>query len=119
MFSLFTKVLHIRIATITVQRNDGVNKGAGQQEEQAVVSIKDTGTGIDSEIFPRLFARFATKSEMHGTGLGLFISKGIVESHGGRIWAENNRNEKGATFSFSLPLSNNIPIRDRPETSCY
>ena len=51
-----------------------------------------------------MFTKFATKSEFGGTGLGLFISKSIVEAHGGKIWAENNPNEKGATFSFSLPL---------------
>jgi two-component system sensor histidine kinase VicK len=60
--------------------------------------------GIDSEIIPRLFTKFATKSE-HGIGLGLYISKNIVEAHGGRIWAENN-DGKGATFSFSLQVSN-------------
>ena len=69
-----------------------------------VVSINDTGKGIDSQIFPRLFSKFATKSE-NRTGLGLFISKSIVEAHGGRIWAQNNRDGKGATFAFSLPLS--------------
>jgi len=53
---------------------------------------------------PRLFTKFATRSNT-GTGLGLFISKGIVESHGGKIWAQNNLDGKGATFSFSLPLS--------------
>ena len=65
--------------------------------------IKDTGTGIDAEILPRLFTKFATKSD-RGTGLGLFISKSIVEAHGGKIWAENNSDVKGATFAFSLPL---------------
>ncbi|MGA8080381.1 MAG: HAMP domain-containing sensor histidine kinase, partial [Candidatus Nitrosopolaris sp.] len=71
---------------------------------EIVVSITDTGTGIDSEILPRLFTKFATKSTT-GTGLGLFISKSIIEAHGGRIWGKNNySNDKGATFGFSLPL---------------
>jgi CheY-like chemotaxis protein len=71
---------------------------------EVTVSIKDTGTGIDPEIFPRLFTKFATKS-YHGTGLGLFISKSIVESHGGRIWAENNKDSRGSTFAFNIPLA--------------
>ncbi len=70
-----------------------------------MVSIKDTGTGIDPEILPRLFTKFATKS-VAGTGLGLFISKSIIEAHGGRMWAENNPDGKGATFYVSLPLNN-------------
>ena len=69
-----------------------------------VVNIKDTGSGIDTEILPKLFTKFVTKSET-GTGLGLFISKGIVEAHGGKIWAENNL-DRGATFSLSLPINN-------------
>jgi signal transduction histidine kinase len=71
-----------------------------------IVKIRDNGKGIDLEILPRLFTKFATKSEAGGTGLGLFISKSIVEAHGGKIWAENNTGGKGATFSFSLPLIN-------------
>jgi len=66
--------------------------------------VKDTGTGIDPKIMPKLFTKFAKKSDT-GTGLGLFISKNIVEAHGGKIWAKNNYPEgKGATFAFSLPL---------------
>jgi len=73
---------------------------------EIVVSITDTGTGIDSEILPRLFTKFATKSKT-GTGLGLFISKNIIQAHGGKIWGKNNYPEgKGATFGFSLPLHN-------------
>jgi two-component system, OmpR family, sensor histidine kinase VicK len=68
------------------------------------ISVKDTGVGIDPEILPRLFSKFTTKSDAGGTGLGLFISKSIIEAHGGRIWAENNANGKGATFSFNLPI---------------
>ena len=68
-----------------------------------VINVKDTGRGIDSEISSKLFTKFASKSNI-GTGLGLFISKGIVEAHGGKIWAENNP-DKGATFSFSLPIN--------------
>ena len=75
------------------------------KDSKALVCIKDTGQGIDPEIFPRLFSKFAAKSET-GTGLGLFISKSIVEAHGGKIWAENNTASKGATFTFSLPLNN-------------
>jgi signal transduction histidine kinase len=80
-----------------------------KQNQEVIVKIKDTGTGIDHEILPRLFSKFATKS-YQGTGLGLFISKGIIESHGGRIWAENNADERGATFSFSLPVSKQQPV---------
>jgi len=67
-----------------------------------LVRVKDTGPGIDPEILSKLFTKFASKSDM-GTGLGLFISKGIVEAHGGKIWAENNPN-RGATFSFTVPI---------------
>ena len=68
-----------------------------------MITVSDTGIGIDSEILPRLFERFASKS-LQGTGLGLFISKSIIEAHGGKIWAENNAYGKGATFYFSLPI---------------
>ena len=82
----------------------GVTVVEGNNE--IVVSISDTGRGIDSEILPRLFTKFATKSTT-GTGLGLFISKSIIDAHGGKIWGKNNYPEgKGATFGFSLPLHN-------------
>jgi signal transduction histidine kinase len=80
---------------------------AENKDSQVFVSIKDTGEGIDPEILPKLFSKFVSKS-FEGTGLGLFIAKSIVEAHHGKVWAENNHNgKKGATFIFSLPLSNN------------
>ena len=69
----------------------------------ALISVTDTGRSIDPELMPRLFTKFASKSET-GTGLGLYLSKKIIETHGGKIWAENNKDGKGATFSFTLPL---------------
>src|SRR5690242_254120 len=83
--------------TIEKKKKDGSHDVIG--------SVRDTGVGISQEILPRLFTKFATKSETGGTGLGLFISKSIVEAHGGRIWAENNKDGKGASFSFSLPIN--------------
>jgi signal transduction histidine kinase len=74
--------------------------------DEIILSVKDTGTGIHPEILPRLFSMFVTGSEI-GTGLGLFISKNIVEAHGGKIWGENNTDGKGATFIFSLPSGEN------------
>ena len=80
----------------------------GTSGREALVSVKDSGAGIDPEIAQKLFSKFVTKS-FSGTGLGLFISKNIIEAHGGRIWAINNgsqgREEKGATFFFTLPVS--------------
>jgi signal transduction histidine kinase len=75
-----------------------------KKDKQVTVSIVDTGIGIDSEIFPKLFSRFASKS-FSGTGLGLFISKSIIEEHGGKVWAQNNPNGGGATFTFTIPSS--------------
>ena len=72
--------------------------------QHVIVSVRDNGQGINPEIYPRLFTKFATNSVV-GTGLGLYISKIIIEAHGGRMWAENNPDGKGATFSFSLPLT--------------
>jgi two-component system, OmpR family, sensor histidine kinase VicK len=77
-----------------------------REHEEAIVTVEDNGSGISPEIFPRLFSKFSSKS-FSGTGLGLYISKNIVEAHGGKIWAQNNINQGkyGASFSFSLPLN--------------
>jgi signal transduction histidine kinase len=75
-----------------------------KDNNELIVTVTDTGEGIHSDILPRLFTKFATKSNI-GTGLGLYISKNIVESHGGKMWAENNSDGRGATFSFSLPVT--------------
>jgi signal transduction histidine kinase len=93
------------------------------KDSKALVSIKDTGQGLDPEVLPHLFTKFSTKSPLHGvqmgTGLGLFISKSIVEAHGGKIWAENNNNgfdgTEGATFYFTLPIVNKKPQQHRQQ----
>ena len=89
--------------TINTSIANGNNNNANNDKE-AVVTIMDTGYGITPEIMQKLFSKFVTTSS-HGTGLGLFISKGIIEAHGGRIWAENNSNGVGSSFSFSLPFT--------------
>ena len=90
--------------TISLKREENSSSSSSNKHGQTnkVVSVKDSGSGIDSDIMPRLFDKFASKS-YQGTGLGLFISKKIIEAHGGKICAENNRDQKGATFYFSLP----------------
>ena len=81
-----------------------------------MVSVQDTGKGIDPTVKDRLFEKFSTKSEK-GLGLGLYISKKIIEAHDGKIWAENNPDgKKGATFYFILPLINqqlNVKVVDQ------
>jgi signal transduction histidine kinase len=86
--------------TISVEKDKNNNDS---ERNWVIVNVKDTGQGIDVDMLPRLFTKFASKS-YHGTGLGLFISKGIVEAHGGKIWAKNNVDGIGATFSFSLHI---------------
>jgi signal transduction histidine kinase len=86
-----------------------------ESDNWVIFSIKDTGSGIDPEIMPRLFTKFTSKS-FKGTGLGLFISKSIIEAHGGKIWAENNIGGKGATFSFSLPLFDHSKLNKVDQT---
>jgi signal transduction histidine kinase len=87
------------------EKEDNNNNTSNYHNDEVIISIKDRGTGIDPAIQDKLFSKFITKSDS-GSGLGLYISKGIVEAHGGKIWAENNADERGgATFAFSLPTS--------------
>jgi signal transduction histidine kinase len=106
----FTKLEKTEDAKITTGENDVktilVTVAKDNLEKEAIVGIRDAGIGIDPEIIPRLFSKFASKS-FEGTGLGLFISKSIIEAHGGKIWAENNESNgycDGATFKFTLAL---------------
>jgi signal transduction histidine kinase len=94
-FNLSKPALCVSQGTICVSEDD--------IDGQARVSVKESGAGIDPEIMPKLFTKFTSKSQT-GMGLGLFISKSIIEAHGGKIWAENNKDRKGATFTFRLPL---------------
>jgi two-component system, OmpR family, sensor histidine kinase VicK len=75
-----------------------------RDNDELIVTVRDTGTGLHPDILPRLFTKFATKADA-GTGLGLYISKSIIEAHGGRMWAENNSDGIGAAFSFSIPIT--------------
>ena len=97
----FTSEGHVMI---TAEKKREANSSSNNPDV-VVISVCDSGSGVDSEIMPRLFTKFSSKS-FSGTGLGLYICKNIVEAHGGRIWAENNKDTKGATFSFTLPLLN-------------
>jgi len=86
------------IISLTIDEN--------KENNEVVVTIKDTGTGISPNILPRIFSKFVTESSQ-GVGLGLYISKNVVEAHGGRIWTENNPSGLGAMFAFSLPINGN------------
>jgi signal transduction histidine kinase len=96
--------------SIDIEKRDGMDNNKdntgnnNKSEEIIIINIKDSGKGIDSKTFPHLFSKFFSTSGTGGTGLGLYVCKSIVESHGGKIWAANNEDGKGATFSFSLPL---------------
>lgn len=80
-----------------------LNNDSNNNKDEVTVRVVDTGSGIDNGIYPKIFSKFATKSHQ-GTGLGLFISKSIIEAHGGRIWAKNNTDGRGATFIFTIPI---------------
>jgi signal transduction histidine kinase len=92
--------------TITAEKKTDNNS---TKNSTVVVNVCDSGSGIDPEMMPKLFTKFSSKS-FSGTGLGLYICKNIIEAHGGRIWAENNKDGKGATFSFTLPTGNAIAV---------
>jgi two-component system, OmpR family, sensor histidine kinase VicK len=81
-----------------------ISKEVNVDNKSIIISVIDRGSGIDPDIFPRLFSKFSTRSN-HGTGLGLYICKNLVEAQGGRIWAQDNKDGPGATFSFSLPIA--------------
>ena len=88
---------------IQADNKSSSNSGV-EEEEEVIISVRDRGMGIDPNVQGKLFSKFVTTSKA-GSGLGLFISKGIVEAHGGKVWAQNNTDGIGATFAFSLPLS--------------
>jgi two-component system sensor histidine kinase VicK len=105
IYNILDNAVKFSITKIDEEANGIININAEKiYDDQAIVSIKDTGIGIDPGIMPRLFEKFASKS-YQGTGLGLYICKSIVEAHGGKIWAKNNniRGERGTTITFTLP----------------
>ena len=129
----FTKEGTITVTTTLMRKEIESDNGKGEEEvggggasaEEVVISVKDTGSGIDPELMPRLFTKFATKS-YRGTGLGLYISKSIIEAHSGRMWARNNNNNnefgfdlnrqlRGATFYFTLPVVSETTTELRTE----
>ncbi|MGC2429072.1 MAG: HAMP domain-containing sensor histidine kinase [Nitrososphaeraceae archaeon] len=95
----FTKKGNITVTTTEIKNNDNTKL---EQKEQVLVSIKDTGPGISPVIIQKLFSKFISTASS-GTGLGLFVSRNIIKAHGGEIWAENNPDGEGATFSFRIP----------------
>jgi two-component system sensor histidine kinase VicK len=107
IFNILDNAIKFSKANVNKKSEVGtININAEKVDDQAIITITDTGIGLDPEIMPRLFDKFASKS-FQGTGLGLYICKSIVEAHGGKIWAENNSDGKGgATFAFSLPVVN-------------
>jgi signal transduction histidine kinase len=101
------------VITVSMKRYEDTNNATNNNNQRKViVSVQDTGKGIDPTVKDRLFEKFATKSEK-GLGLGLYISKKIIEAHDGKIWAENNADgKKGATFYFTLPATNLLNVKE-------
>jgi two-component system sensor kinase FixL len=84
-------------------RGEIVIRTSLQDDGMIRVSIKDSGVGIPAQDMPKLFTHFFT-SKPDGLGMGLSISRSIIEMHGGRLIAENNPGGAGATFSFTIPV---------------
>lgn len=99
----FTKdgTITIKVYDLSIRSDD---KDNSETQESIAIEVKDTGSGINEEIMSRLFEKFSRRADS-GAGLGLYIAKKIVDMHGGKIWAQNNRGSKGATFTFTLPLN--------------
>jgi signal transduction histidine kinase len=117
---VFTNLLNNAIkftieGVISISMKEQIDSKSMTDNRYVVISVKDTGIGINPAIFPRLFTKFGTRSET-GTGLGLYISKSIVEAHGGKIWAENNPDGKGATFTFTLPFADGAIPYNNPNS---
>jgi signal transduction histidine kinase len=89
------------LISVSIAKEMDADHESTKSNQNVFVSIKDTGAGISPQMFPKLFTKFGTDS---GTGLGLYVSKNIIEAHGGKMSAENNKDGIGATFTFSLPL---------------
>ena len=109
----------------TSQGSITIKSEKDKEDNKVRVSVKDTETGIDSEIMPRLFTKFVAKSNT-GTELGLFISKSIIEAYGGKIWALNNPSLYGkgsgvcgATFTFNISLSKSRESNTLRRTELY
>ena len=100
---IFEVISNLLSNAVKFTKEGRITINAEKKDTQVLVSIKDTGSGIQPELMPKLFSKYVTNSPL-GTGVGLFISKSIIEAHGGKIWAENNPDGKGATFTFRLPL---------------
>lgn len=110
-----TGKISIYAKVVENSKNDTKFVDGNDAKSYVVVSIEDNGIGIDPEIEPQLFTKFATRSES-GLGLGLYISRSIVHAHKGKIRENNNQNRTGATFSFSLPI---YPDTTQTSTTAY
>lgn len=109
----FTNKGSIVVSLQAAKRNEHHSRHSSTRNRFATVRISDTGPGIAPEIYPDLFSKFVSSSPTSGTGLGLYISRAIIEQHGGRIWAENRPAGQGAEFAFTLPLYRHADARSQ------